>query len=213
MSAGDVASKMLVDGIKTRISGSFGFFLKFILRVSFNKQYSFNLKKMVKRENHRIYYTSKASQRPMASTIVLLRFYGLEVEVLHVGDSRAYLLRNNELTQITSDHSLVNELYEQGHITRQEMRTHPQKNIITRAVGTNKSVTPDITIHNVQPGDGFLLCSDGLTGMLTDKEIKSILTTKHNSLADAVRLMIEQANTAGGVDNITAVLVKVEKPG
>ncbi len=210
MSAGDVASKMLASGIEKQLNGSSRFFSKMLARFTRKNVPLTAFKEMVERENRRIYLKSKELKRPMASTIVLIQFQGLELDVHHVGDSRAYMLRDKEFTQITSDHSLVNDLYLQGQIKYEEMRTHPSKNIITRAVGSNKTVVPDSTSRTVNPGDILLLCSDGLTSMLTDEEIAAVLTSEQNSLYDTVKILIEQANDAGGTDNITVVLVRVE---
>lgn len=127
--------------------------------------------------------------------------------VANIGDSRLYLLRD-ELQQITTDHSLVEEMVKIGNITESEARVHPQKNIITRALGIDEMVQADYFELQVQEGDVILLCSDGLTNMVEDEEIEYIIHHA-GSLEEAGDKLIDQANYNGGSDNITAVLVQV----
>ena len=128
--------------------------------------------------------------------------------IVNVGDSRLYLLRNT-LQQITVDHSLVEEMVQSGEIGKEEMRTHPNKNIITRALGTDLDVQPDCFEIEVRQGDVLLLCSDGLSNMLEDEKIEEIVISHKNSMEEAGRSLVEQANEAGGKDNITVVLIKL----
>ena len=149
----------------------------------------------------------------MGSTIVALRFYDHAYEVAWVGDSRAYLTRNNKLTQLTRDHSLVQGLVDSGEITAAEARHHPQRNIITRVLGAlnDGRAMPEMVSGEVQPEDTFLLCSDGLTGEVEDEQIKRILL--HASGAqDAADQLVRAALVSGGRDNITAVVVIVNQP-
>ena len=145
----------------------------------------------------------------MASTIVACHFEDIELHVAHVGDSRAYRFRENELQQLTDDHSLVNMLYKQGEITKDEMRTHPKKNVITRAIGMESDVRVSVTSTGYQTADCYLLCSDGLTSMVTDTEINKIMLQAGDSLTDSCQALVEMANSNGGHDNITVILVKV----
>lgn len=127
----------------------------------------------------------------------------------HVGDSRLYLFRDNELRQLTNDHSLVWELMQSGTITREEAINHPQRNILTRAVGSCEQVKIDTGSMQIYPGDILLLCTDGLTNMVSEAEICEIVGSAPTA-AQTVDKLIEQARAAGGYDNITAVIAKCE---
>jgi serine/threonine protein phosphatase PrpC len=130
----------------------------------------------------------------------------------HVGDSRAYLVRDDELTQITDDHSLVEEMVRGGELTREQAEVHPRRSIITRALGIDPEVEVDEYPIELQPGDRILFCSDGLTTMVRPDEIASILSREHDPKR-AAQLLVDAANAAGGEDNITAVIVEaVEIP-
>ena len=129
------------------------------------------------------------------------------VTAVQVGDSRLYLIRGEKITQITKDHSLVEMLLENGKITKEEARRHPQKNIITRAVGTDKTVEADIYEFRAEAGDIILLCSDGLVNMVEDEEILSVINLSE-TLNDAANKLVAEAETAGGTDNITVILIR-----
>lgn len=129
------------------------------------------------------------------------------VYIAHVGDSRVYALRGNTLVQITKDHSLVEEMVESGVITESEARVHPKKNVITRAIGTNKTVEADFISYPFRAGDILLMCSDGLSNMLSDAEIQTILS-ENTVPQDMVENLIASANQKGGKDNITAIVIK-----
>lgn len=126
----------------------------------------------------------------------------------HVGDSRAYLLRDGEMSQVTTDHSFVQEEVEAGRISPDDARSHPKRGLITRALGLGRDVDVDIKRMRLLPGDRVLLCSDGLTDMLEDEEIAPILET--GSPAETVWDLVEAANAAGGHDNVSVVIVLVE---
>jgi serine/threonine protein phosphatase PrpC len=125
----------------------------------------------------------------------------------HVGDSRAYLIRNKQLSRITNDHSWVFEQVQAGMLTEAEAEKHPLRNVITRALGGALQVTPDASEIEVRAGDVFLLCSDGLTGMVPEDEILRVVNESQN-LEAACQRLIEAANERGGLDNVTAILVK-----
>lgn len=129
------------------------------------------------------------------------------VTAAHVGDSRLYLLRTGEINQITKDHSLVEMLIESGAITKDEAKTHPQKNVITRAVGTDETVETDIYEFKTQDGDVVLLCSDGLINMVDDKDILSVVSSAKD-LNLATDELVKKAENAGGTDNITVILIR-----
>ena len=134
-----------------------------------------------------------------------------EVVVGHVGDSRAYRLRNGILQRLTRDHSLVEEMRRRGQITEEQAEDHPQRSIITRALGPEPEVEVDIQAVPAEPGDIFLLCSDGLTTMLNDERIRE-LANGATSLEAAVKTLVDEANRAGGRDNITVSIFQVEDP-
>jgi protein phosphatase len=145
----------------------------------------------------------------MGTTLVGLIVDDRRVLVFNVGDSRCYLFRNRRLQQLTLDHSLVEEQVRLGRMTRAEALRSPLRNVITRALGTQSRVTPDVFEHEAEPGDLFLLCSDGLTRELTDAQIQSLLCSDL-TLAVLCSRLIEAAIHAGGHDNITCLLVRFE---
>ena len=152
------------------------------------------------------------SRSGMGTTFTAALVEGEEISLAHVGDSRAYLFRDGELRMLTSDHSLVEELRRQGKLTDEQAEDHPQRSIITRALGPEREVEVDTVTYSAKPGDVFLLCSDGLTTMVKDDQIAAALTHSE-SLDEAARRLIHEANTAGGRDNITVVLFRVAAEG
>ncbi len=144
----------------------------------------------------------------MGTTVCCLFFAWGKAATANVGDSRCYRINSDGCYKITEDHSVVEELVKSGSISRAEAFSHPQKNIITRVVGTNASVEVDIHWHDIYPGDRFLLCSDGLTDMLTEEEIFQIV--RNNDINEGVDKLIERALESGGSDNITVILVDKE---
>lgn len=126
----------------------------------------------------------------------------------HVGDSRAYLWRDGELSRLTEDHSLVEELVREGRLTREQAETHPQKAIVTRALGVDSAIDVDVYSVEVEPGDRVLLCSDGLTDMVRERDIERLLAGEPDPQRAAERL-VDEANEAGGVDNVTVVVLDV----
>jgi len=127
----------------------------------------------------------------------------------HVGDSRAYMVRGGRLEQLTDDHSLVAELVRRGELSEAEAEVHPQRSVITRALGTDPDVDVDAFSVDAQPGDIFLICSDGLSSFVGGEQIEEIIVRNHRDLRSAVRGLIQAANRGGGDDNITAVLFRV----
>lgn len=144
----------------------------------------------------------------MGTTIVgLLQLQG-KAHVVNVGDSRAYRIRKDVISQLTIDHSWVGEQLQQNLISEDEARLHRWRNIITRALGNRKDVEIDASKHDIEPADCFVLCTDGLSGMLTDAEILDIVKRAGDDLEEASRNLVAQSNEKGGLDNITVVLVK-----
>jgi protein phosphatase len=152
---------------------------------------------------------TEPDKRGMATTITALALSETRFLVGQVGDSRAYLLRGATLVPLTKDHSYVQELVDAGHLTPQQARTHPLRNAITRSIGGKADVVPDLYLGTVKPGDLYLLASDGLTGMLGDHEL-AVRLSRDRTPQDLVDDLIGEANRRGGVDNITAIVVRIE---
>jgi serine/threonine protein phosphatase PrpC len=151
-----------------------------------------------------------AEHAGMGTTLTAMYVGPEEVAIAHVGDSRAYCLREGELLRLTDDHSLVDELIRQGKLTPEEAVEHPQRSVITRALGPEPEVEVDTRSYRARDGDVYLLCSDGLTTMVPDGSLAEILLD-HSPLRDAGEALIAAANEAGGRDNITVVLLRVEE--
>lgn len=145
----------------------------------------------------------------MGTTLTAAMVDGTRVLVAHVGDSRAYLLHDGQLTRITEDHSMVADLVRQGSITEEDARFHPQRSVITRALGSDADMVADVFEVDACPGDRLLLATDGLTGMLPDDFIAELLS-QQRSPEEAAAKLIEAANRAGGYDNITVVIVDLD---
>jgi PPM family protein phosphatase len=172
------------------------------------------LARILREANRRIYDLAVAdeSHRGMGTTLTAAKVTGDEISLGHVGDSRAYRMRDGELEQLTKDHSLVAELERSGQITAEAAEHHPQRSIITRALGPEPDVEVDTYTLTGRDGDMFLLCSDGLTSMISDEEIGSILRSAQ-SLDAAADALVRAANQSGGKDNITVVLFRVGPSG
>lgn len=166
---------------------------------------------IIQEANRRIYDRAHADSdfSGMGTTVTAALLTGGRVTIGHVGDSRAYRIRNGELEQLTDDHSLVGDLMRSGRLTPEEADAHPQRSVITRALGTDREVDVDTLAIEAEPGDLFLLCSDGLTTMVADDDILGILAAAP-TLDDAARALVRAANTEGGEDNVTVVLFRVE---
>jgi protein phosphatase len=159
--------------------------------------------------NTQIYVKGHSPDGPfggMGTTLVCILVLERQMIMAHVGDSRCYRLRKGTLKQLTDDHSLVASQVKSGHLTADEAREATHKNIITRAIGTSEHVKPDVVVVPLEDRDLFLLCSDGLTDMITDEDITKLLTTGR-SLEERAQTLVAVANDRGGRDNITAVLV------
>jgi PPM family protein phosphatase len=168
------------------------------------------LTRILREANRRIYdlAVSDDSHRGMGTTVTAAKVTGDEVSLGHVGDSRAYRLRDGELEQVTRDHSLVAELERSGQITPEAAEHHPQRSIITRALGPEPDVQVDTYTLAGRDGDVFLICSDGLTSMISDDELRSILRSS-DGLEDAAETLVRAANQSGGKDNITVVMFRL----
>jgi protein phosphatase len=151
------------------------------------------------------------SMRGMGTTVVLAYIRGNRAYIGSVGDSRAYLSRDSKLTQLTSDHTFVNEQVRAGTLTAAEARQHPARNILTRAVGSQEDVEPDIIEQELAAGDHLLLCSDGLTTMAEDQDILDTLGSHTEDLEGGCHALIDLANTRGGDDNVTVILIRATR--
>ena len=148
-------------------------------------------------------------KRGMGTTATSLVLADRQYLIGQVGDSRAYLLRDGELLQLTKDHSYVQEQVDAGYLSPEEARTHPYSNVITRCVGANDDVAPDTYVGGLHPGDMFLLASDGLTGMIEDARLHEILRSSPDPQR-LVETLVAEANRLGGLDNITAIVVRID---
>jgi serine/threonine protein phosphatase PrpC len=149
-------------------------------------------------------------KRGMGTTATTLVLSGRRYLIGQVGDSRAYLLRDGELVQLTKDHSYVQEQVDAGYLSPEDARTHPYSNVITRCVGANDDVAPDTYIGFLRPGDLFLLASDGLTGMIDDPQLHQLLQASPEP-QQVVDALVAEANRQGGLDNITAIAVRIDR--
>jgi protein phosphatase len=166
---------------------------------------------LIQEANRRIF--DRASTDPSASgmgtTMTVALVEGMTVAIGHVGDSRAYLVRGEQMEQLTDDHSLVNELLKSGKLSEEEAQVHPQRSVITRAVGTDPDVDVDGFSIEAEEGDVFLICSDGLSDMVEDEEILELVHEHRDDLNKAVKALVAAANRGGGEDNITAVAFQI----
>jgi len=166
----------------------------------------------VREANQRIYEVSRAEHERagMGTTLTAAYLGDAQMAIAHVGDSRAYLFRDGTLRRLTQDHSLVEELVKRGKLTHEQAAEHPQRSIITRALGPEPTVEVDTRTHPVRDGDIVLLCSDGLTSMIAEERVAEILASAA-SLEHAAQELIDEANEAGGRDNITVILFRVQE--
>ncbi len=196
--AGEVASRIAIEAFQRGLQDS--------------SRPEFELAEMAHAANARIHELShsNAEQAGMGTTLTAVYVGEQEVAIAHVGDSRAYCMRDGQLLRLTDDHSLVDELMRQGRLTPEEAVEHPQRSVITRALGPEGIVEVDTRSFRARAQDVYLLCSDGLTTMLSEDQIAEQLRA-HERLRDAGEALIAAANSAGGRDNITVVLVRLEE--
>ncbi|HET7435888.1 MAG TPA: Stp1/IreP family PP2C-type Ser/Thr phosphatase [Thermoanaerobaculia bacterium] len=208
--AGEIASRIAVDSIS-----------EFIIHTkeddgTWPHQYDEHFKRSTNRlmaavrlANTRVLEAMRkdARLRGMGTTVVACLADDTTMSVAHVGDSRAYLIREGQLSRITNDHSWVFEQVQAGMLTEAEAEKHPLRNVITRALGGALQVSPDASEIELRKEDVFLLCSDGLTGMVPEDEILRLVKSNQNDLERACKQLIDAANERGGLDNVTAILV------
>src|SRR2546422_6257571 len=196
--AGEVASEMAVRFVARELGS-----LKGLL----DEQVADRMRTAIRAANGAIFQRTltEHDKRGMGTTVTALVLFGTRFLIGQVGDSRAYLYRDGKLIQLTKDHSYVQEQVDAGYLTPEQARSHPYSNVITRCVGANSDVMPDIYLGTVKPTDLFLLASDGLTGMLEDPQLAELLAGKRGP-QDQGDDLIAEANRHGGVDNNTAVI-------
>lgn len=211
--AGDVASRLCVETLSDVLLPA----LDGPLRLRPNKGVSRHVtlvRRAVNKANAVVF--AAAGDNPdyagMGTTLVLAVFYDDKVVVAHVGDSRLYRLRAGQLTALTADHSLVRELLEQGVIGAEEARDNPYSHIITQAVGVRAEIVPEVQEREALPGDIYLLCSDGLSDLVTDAEIHDSLMATQGNWSRATQRLVDLANQRGGRDNISVVIAAVGAP-
>jgi PPM family protein phosphatase len=168
---------------------------------------------LIQEANRRIYDRSHTDPNTsgMGTTMTVALVEGERVAFGHVGDSRAYLIRDGRMEQLTEDHSLVNELLKSGKLSPEEAEMHPQRSVITRALGTDPDVDVDTFSVSAETGDLFLLCSDGLTDMVSENEILVVVERHRKEIDDALRALVKEANRGGGEDNITVVAFEISE--
>lgn len=200
--AGEVASEMAVTIVGKALENAAG---------ESNPDAAEIIRKSIIDANGQIFQRTLVEQdkRGMGTTATAMVINGVQYLIGQVGDSRAYVHRDEQLLQITKDHSYVQEQVDAGYLTPEQARTHPYSNVITRCVGANAEVEPDIYFGTLQSGDLLLLASDGLTGMLEDEELFSIMTASQ-SPGELVDSLIGEANRRGGLDNITVIVVRID---
>jgi Serine/threonine protein phosphatase len=196
--AGDTASRMCVEEVVSQIEQS----TKVTPIGTFEQA--------VAAANEKVFQASLSDKalNGMGTTIVATVVFGDTAYIVNVGDSRLYVYKDT-FRQVTIDHSLVEEMVQSGKLHKEDMRTHPNKNIITRALGTNSDVKADCFEIEVDEGDVLLLCSDGLSNMLEDEKIERIIRSNREDMSEAGRQLVQEANEAGGKDNISVVLIQV----
>jgi protein phosphatase len=170
---------------------------------------------LIQEANRRIHKRAESDPATagMGTTMTVAVVEDGVVTIGHVGDSRAYLFRDGELSQVTEDHSLVQELVRSGRLSQEDAETHPQRSVITRALGTDPDVDVDTFTVEAQPGDLFILCSDGLTDMVGDDEIQAVVEKNRADLERTAKALVRAANRGGGDDNITVVCFEIVEAG
>jgi len=213
--AGEIASKVAVESINEfvcltggdeEITWPFG--------LDENISYDGNrLKTAIRYANRKVLEATKekSEYEGMATTVAAVLVDGDAANLGHVGDSRVYLVRDGAITQLTSDHSWVNEQIQSGVISPDQARTHPLRNVVTRALGGKPDLQVDMQQHKAKAGDILLLCSDGLTTMIPDEDIARVVRDAGGDVEKAAQALVASANAKGGEDNITVLLIRFDE--
>lgn len=205
--AGEIASQMAIELVETE--------MRSVLTADMTvEQRKDTVRSAISVANDRVFEiaSKQARYQGMGTTVVAALATSTDLVIGHIGDSRAYLVSNDSIRQLTEDHSLVNELIKSGQITQEEASVHPLRNVVTRALGTDKQVDVDVVHTAWRTGDVLLLCSDGLSGLVGESELYSVITDRRD-LQDKVDRLVERALEEGGGDNITVVLLANDKLG
>jgi PPM family protein phosphatase len=208
--AGDVASQMAVLTITSELISGFNQAKQSGKQVDSNTAANL-MSNAVSAANKAIYQVANEQEQcaGMGTTLVLSLFIDNKVVIGHIGDSRAYLLRNDQLLQLTNDHSLLQEQIDSGLLTPEQAKQATYKNFVTKALGVDAEADLEINTHAVEVGDMYLLCSDGLTDMVDDYEIETTLIEHYHDLESLANALIRKANQRGGKDNISVILISV----
>lgn len=195
--ASSIAKKVIGDTIQAKYQDSMG-----------SEAAKFLVQEAVLEANHAIYQTAKENPElaGMGTTVVSVLLYQNHAYVVHVGDSRLYRYRNHQLSQLTRDHSYIQEMVDRGELSADQARVHPDRNFITRAVGVQWDVEIDLQVLELEAGDRLLLCTDGLSNICTDEQIEQVLEEK--PVEESAEILVQLANQGGGHDNITVVIVE-----
>ncbi len=172
------------------------------------------VQRAVEKANDAVFHVSQTQPqcRGMGTTIIAAMYYNNKVSFAHIGDSRVYLYRGGHLEQVTKDHSFVQELIDKGLYTKEEARASDKKNVVTRALGVAPSVEVECHEYDAEVGDIYLMCSDGLSDLVTDRDIERAFHTLNGNLSELAGYLVELANANGGKDNISVILTRVLKP-
>lgn len=197
---GEIASKVAITAVSKYIIEKFD-------EIQKDKQSILNLvEDSIEFANSAIYEESEqdAELQDMGTTLEVVLIYKNKVYIGHIGDSRIYRIRKNKMKKITTDHSYVEKLIQDGDITREEAYNHPKKNLLIKALGTDEEACPDMIYTVLNKNDVIIICSDGLTNMLRDGEILEVVREQNEECAE---ILVEEANLAGGLDNITVIVI------
>ncbi|MCH7741838.1 MAG: Stp1/IreP family PP2C-type Ser/Thr phosphatase [Proteobacteria bacterium] len=218
LNAGEVASSMavhlLIDALAEYRNGSSLVAAEINSSDSDLSAESQVLRKLVEKTNDSLFHVSQTQPQcqGMGTTVVAAYYHNDKVSVAHIGDSRMYRFRAGVLEQITKDHSFVQELIDKGLLTKEEARASNKKNVVTRALGVAPFVEVEVHEHEVEKGDVYLMCSDGLHDLVTDHDIENSLIELSSNLNELAGHLVNLANISGGKDNISIVLTRVLKP-
>ncbi|GGM21016.1 serine/threonine phosphatase stp [Paraliobacillus quinghaiensis] len=197
--AGDVASQMVIDYLSEKWKES-----TFLMTKEETEKWLSHSIQEVNQQVYR-YAQENVDYAGMGTTVVAVLFAADFISVAHIGDSRCYLYHNQALRQVTEDHSLVNELVRTGQLSKEDAEYHPRKNVLLKALGTDEEIIPDVNTEEWYLSDRLLICSDGLSNKVTDKELEDFLE-KDITLEEISQQLVDLANERGGEDNITVVL-------
>ncbi|MDD5175494.1 MAG: Stp1/IreP family PP2C-type Ser/Thr phosphatase [Sterolibacterium sp.] len=211
--AGEVASGMVTTLLGSELGKALTLQEPYLFDSNGQRRANGLLEREIERANHAVYQAAQSQPQyaGMGTTLVMAVFYDNSMTVAHIGDSRLYRLRGEEFIQITRDHSLLQEQIESGMLTVEEARHSQNKNLVTRAVGVDPLVEPEIHDYATQPGDIYLFCSDGLNDMVEDEEIGATVQMLSANLELAATQLVQLANDNGGRDNVSVILVRVRQ--